>query len=969
MGGRTGTGGALLERDGDLERIKRCLQRAQEGQGSALVVEGPAGMGKTALLAAGRGLAEAGGFGVLRSRGAELEREFAFGVVRQLLEPTLARASDQQRASLLSGPPAIAARLLALPGFPDDADVVEPAPPDPSFAVLHGLYWLCVNLAAQLPIALVVDDAHWSDRASLRFLAFLLPRLEELRVAVLLGARPAEADQSQALLAALMTDPATELVRLRPLTTGAVTELVSAGLGAEPDLVFAEACREATGGTPFLLRTLVESLRDAGIPPVQASAARVLEVAGDTVGRWAMLRLAGLGPDSARLARAAAILERAELGQAARLAGVAPVEAASAAALLIRAGVLIETPLSFAHPLVRSAMYQQISPMERAEAHGRAARLLAEGGAAPAQVAEHLLAASPTDDVWVVDRLRGAASEASARGAPGSAAAYLRRALAESTSTPASPELLLKLGLAEYSAGQPDWRHHLNRAVEAAEDDTTRVAAALTFAQALRFDQSMADAVAVCDRVAASLDLRQPEARWRLEATAVSYGMLDAATAPTVTDRARALLAEAKKDAASPHVLAVALHVAALGNQPAESVTELARRAIAAALQQRPEVTGPPLLTSWSQDMPGQANTTIALVFAGSFEEAQASLDAAVAEAQAAANRFSLAILLAVRAWLELRRSDLTAAEADARAVLDTNVAGASPLFRVMASGVLADVLVERGALDEAERQLGAVSADLRGRPQSAAILRHAQGRLRVAQQRLPEALRDFEAAGEICTGTLARSPSYLPWRSDAALAHLALGEPDAAHQLSQEELELSRAFGAPYVLGVSLRAASLVTGGQRGEELLRGAVEVLAGADSRLEHARALIDLGALLRRSNRRVEARDPLRQALDTARRVGAQPLARRAETELRATGAKPRRVLLTGLEALTASERRIAELAALGHTNSEIAQTLFITTRTVEGHLTHVFQKLEVKTRMELPTALAAPHVAPALIPTR
>jgi DNA-binding NarL/FixJ family response regulator len=149
------------------------------------------------------------------------------------------------------------------------------------------------------------------------------------------------------------------------------------------------------------------------------------------------------------------------------------------------------------------------------------------------------------------------------------------------------------------------------------------------------------------------------------------------------------------------------------------------------------------------------------------------------------------------------------------------------------------------------------------------------------------------------------------------------------------------------------------VAGGQRGEDLLREAIEVLGGPDTRLEQARALTELGALLRRSNRRVEARKMLRQAIDSAYRVGAEPLARRAETELRATGARPRRIMLTGLEALTASERRIAELAADGLTNAQIAQTLFVTARTVEGHLTHVFLKLDVKARTELPTALAAP----------
>jgi DNA-binding NarL/FixJ family response regulator len=136
----------------------------------------------------------------------------------------------------------------------------------------------------------------------------------------------------------------------------------------------------------------------------------------------------------------------------------------------------------------------------------------------------------------------------------------------------------------------------------------------------------------------------------------------------------------------------------------------------------------------------------------------------------------------------------------------------------------------------------------------------------------------------------------------------------------------------------------------------------VLDGRDTRLEQARALTDLGGLLRRGNRRFEARQPLRQALDVAHHVGAAALAKRAETELRATGAKPRRVQLRGLEALTASERRIAELAAEGLTNREIAQTLFITSRTVEGHLTNVFNKLDIETRTRLPTALGSPTQA-------
>jgi DNA-binding CsgD family transcriptional regulator len=280
----------------------------------------------------------------------------------------------------------------------------------------------------------------------------------------------------------------------------------------------------------------------------------------------------------------------------------------------------------------------------------------------------------------------------------------------------------------------------------------------------------------------------------------------------------------------------------------------------------------------------------------------------------------------------------------------------------LLATGVLVDVLVERGDLDGAERALGSLAADLAGTSLMAPILRHARGRLLFAQRRFGEALGDFRAAGETAIGGLALSPCWLPWRSDAALAALAFGEPDTARRLSDEELELARAFGARRALGVALRAAGLVAGGQRGQALLGEAIEVLAGPDTRLEEARALADLGALLRRSNHRVEARQLLRLAVDAAHHLGAGALAQRAETELRATGAKPRRVLLSGLEALTASERRIAELAAEGLTNREIAQTLFVTARTVEGHLTNVFNKLDVQARTALPAALATPTQA-------
>jgi DNA-binding CsgD family transcriptional regulator len=187
----------------------------------------------------------------------------------------------------------------------------------------------------------------------------------------------------------------------------------------------------------------------------------------------------------------------------------------------------------------------------------------------------------------------------------------------------------------------------------------------------------------------------------------------------------------------------------------------------------------------------------------------------------------------------------------------------------------------------------------------------------------------------------------------------LQLGEQDEARRLATEELDLARIWGAPRALGAALRASGLIEGGKRGLALLEEAVEVLRESPAKLEHAKARTELGAALRRANRRSRARDELRHAVELATLCGAVPLAKRAETELLATGARPRRVALSGVESLTPSERRVAELAAQGPTNREIAQALFITQRTVEVHLTSIYRKLAINSRSQLAAALAAP----------
>ena len=406
-------------------------------------------------------------------------------------------------------------------------------------------------------------------------------------------------------------------------------------------------------------------------------------------------------------------------------------------------------------------------------------------------------------------------------------------------------------------------------------------------------------------------------------------------------------------------MVAAASQISALMNEPAEVCAELATRALQAGGSAPPESTGRPWFL---RNMVFAA--TLTLLWAERYAQVRPLLDASIAQARATGDSARLALGLANRGWLALRRGDLHAAEGDARTALAATGLPAPPIYRVINLGVLVRVLLEQGELDEAEETLASRDCEAETGFVTAAGLRIARGRLRVAQGRVAEGLDDFLEIGEGLTQAMVTCPSYLPWRSQAALAHLALGDHESAGRLAEEELELARAFGAPRALGVAMRAAGVVAGGERGELLLREAIDAFERGDASLERARALADLGAMVRRRNRRTEARQLLREALDTAHRAGARPLAQQAETELRATGARPRRVLLTGLDSLTASERRIAELASEGLTNREIAQSLFVTTRTVEGHLTSIFRKLQLDSRNELRATLAGGAPVPA-----
>ncbi|UUY05496.1 AAA family ATPase [Svornostia abyssi] len=347
----------LLERDTEMGLLDELLASAAASEGRFLVIEGPAGIGKSRVLAEIRRRAGSR-VRVLSARGGELEGAFPFGVVRQLFEGVIADPELAER--VLAGAAGPARDVLGAPTGNTQAGGA-------SFAVLHGLYWLALNLADEQPLVLAVDDLHWVDRPSLRFLAYLLRRLEGAPILVAATLRSSEPGVDPALLAEIAQDPVVTPLRPRPLSEQAVAALIADRLSEEPEAGFAQACHTSTGGNPLLLRQLLIALAADGVHPRESESAKVREIAPRAVSRTVLLRLARLTPQAAAVARAVAVLgDQAVPSVVASLTGLEAQEVADATGALIRAEILRpDQPLGFVHPLVRDAVYQEVPPAER----------------------------------------------------------------------------------------------------------------------------------------------------------------------------------------------------------------------------------------------------------------------------------------------------------------------------------------------------------------------------------------------------------------------------------------------------------------------------------------------------------------------------------------------------------------------------------------------------------------------------
>jgi DNA-binding CsgD family transcriptional regulator len=933
----------IYERERELETVRAFVDRSLAGDGGLLAVEAGAGFGKTRLLDETARLANGSGARVLRASASELERDLPFGVMRQLFEPAWREADAGQRARWSEGAAALGVRLLT------DVPPTRASPAaEPSFGTLHGIYWLAVAVAEDGATVLLVDDLHWADGPSVRALAYLARRLEGLPLGLVVSLRTGELQGASTVEAMLGVAPA-GTVAPAALSEAGVGAAASEMLGVALPPGFVSACAELTGGNPLLVRQLLDAMREDGIDPSLEALEAFGRLAPSSLSRSVMLRVGRLGEEVMRLARVVAVLgDACALRHVAELTDVSPDAVLESAARLTAAGVFSDrSALAFAHPLVRAAVYADLSAPERALLHARAARLLAQDDDADS-VAPHLLASEPAADPWVVESLRTAAGEASAKGAWAIAVTCLRRAVREPPVPELRADVLAELGIAERRAEEyAAAASHLREAVATELGPATRRDAAVALAESLVITEGTRSAV---DALAAQRSMLAGDHALRLEIEQTMLGVFDPELAPWALER---MLTFATLPGDTPtERYALANACVPLGMGPT------ARAADAVAVARRALADGALARDTETSDL--AAGTALyPLAFAGELDLAEREAEHLLEHARARGSAWAFIAALCIRCDVFRMRGNLLAAAADAELTIGQceQMPATPTVLRVFGITLCFAVDIEllRGNREEASRLVQRSCRDRDLTDPQMALFRQARGQVALHDGELHAAKEELAAAGAALDAS-GYEDRTMPWRLELARVHAALGDAASASRLADRQLELARTWGAPGGIGIALRVKALSASREDAERALRESIELLSEAGFEAQLAWSRIELGSLLRRASARIEAQELLRAGLDGAANCGARMLVERAHEELRVAGARPRRLAFSGLDSLTASERRVAEMAAGGMTNRLIAQELFVTPKTVEQHLTAVFRKLDLSTRRELPGAL-------------
>ena len=932
-----------LERATELAALDAALDQVGEGTGTTLLVRGPAGIGKSTLLAACRAMAgRRPGLTATTHAGLPHESHHTYaGVVGLLHAAVRRRLLDPEREPLTG------AAHLALPLFETGQ-----AGAHGEFPLLHGLHWLCADLSEDTPLVLLADDVQWFDQPSLRALTYLAERASDLRLLLVLAQRSGEDPSSTALQE--LGERASAVLEPQLLSAHAVSQLAhdSSGAGLPPSTAVVREVVRRSGGNPFLANEL---LRMHAADPLAVLATAT----PDSIVTTTEQRLRATSDVAREVAEAVAVL-----GASARVHDIATTlgrnrdEIGAAIDDLVERDVfVISDHVGFRHPLIRDAVLSGVPTVRLHELTVCAAR--AVGDSNPPRAAALLVESSPLAplrEAWVVPTLLAAAEAARGRAGAAEALRYLERALAEPLDALAELHVRHALGSVLDESGDSAALDHLAAAdrlsAEQGSEHATEVAR--SHADALFHFAQLFQSAAVCREAIAGLPTPvDTEALLALEAAALN------AEALIGVNRGRPAALEAEVAAATtPGQRAVLAHVAwdaaVRGSRPPGEVSELAIRAIGGGLLTEEVGAASPIFV--------YAGT--ALAWAGAYEAARHHAETGIQRASERGSLVGVAYATSLRAGVAIYQGNITQAETDVRRVLD-ELADADPMCFAITLGWAMEVAIEQEApqpmaeilasvgLDADVPDIGTLDTMLLSRARLRAELGDADGAL----ADLAEVARRGERSSYL-------SVACSPWRSLSAYVLLQTGSRERAHRLAHEEVGLAREFAVPRALGQALRARAAAQGDcEDAVSDLREAIAVLTGSGANLQLAEALVELGSQPAAGD--VEARRVLlRDGMTSAHACGSRRVVTRAMDELRSTGARPRRPSHRGADSLTPQERRITRLAAEGQNNREIAESMFLTRRTVELHLSNAYRKLGIDGRADLGAALTGQPGRPA-----
>ncbi|WP_027927538.1 AAA family ATPase [Amycolatopsis benzoatilytica] len=916
----------LAGRDWEMRLLLRQAREAALGEGRAVLVRGPAGIGKTRMVSAALDELDGIARAVLTVRCPQ-HGSAEYEAVRRLLEPLVQTGEG-------AGPDAVTAGTAWL----------EPAAlrgPDPGdvYAVMHGLLGFVAAHATEGLLALVVDDVQWSDETSLRWLGFLLRRAENLRLLVIMTQRTGPGERSLDALGEIGASPRCLTVDLGPLSGEAVAELLESGFDTAPEPAFAAKCGEVTGGNPHLLAKVIERLRGE-VRPVAASVGMLEEVGRRVV---ALSVLDQLPTDTLAVARAIAVLGCEELEMIAALAAVRPSAAVAAVQALRGNGLLMPDRLEYAPDPVRAAIVEAVPPAELTVLRCRAATLLNDCGRPAEDVAVQLMLLEPITRPWMVNILRDAAAQAERRGASSTAARYLVHALEADEDSVA---ILTHLGRVLGKVDPRSALQYLERAYQLAPDPRERAPIVVQYLLISLASQDPRRAIELGGEVlaefAAEPQAEPPRAMQMLRMMLLMSGRHETTAAASSGEHRPVVMPGGGRTAEDRELLAMSASLGALQGRPRSEVVAQAAEVLR---------LGNAAVDGWAA-----LGAALPLYLADRIEPALAAVNDVLDNAQRSGEAFMHTLAVGVRALIWLSTGNLAEAFSDARSSLDRATQGPGPHWR-LPHGVLACVHLHQDRPTSAGQVLN--SAERLG-PDQFCLSQHA---FLMAQAKSLRALGKEEAALTVlrhCGDSLAeagfRNPMVATWWCDAAEILAGRDRAREGRELIEAVEAAAEHWGTPRSTGMVRLARGMLTPGDAGIVLLEEAAERLAASPAKLELAKVEYLLGGRLLHRGDSERARERLRRAISLSVRCGDKYRLRLSLSALAAAGGRMRSGTASPADALSGSELRVAQRAAEGLTNREIADALFLAQRTVELHLTSVYRKLGINGRSGLTSAL-------------